>query len=99
VAVILLPGGPHTTVWTLVILAVVVYLVFWILGAFAMVASRRVKPSGGQQWPPLNPAYRDLVIGTLRAAFVQGRLTEDEYDARAAQASAARSRAELAAPS
>jgi Domain of unknown function (DUF1707) len=98
VAVILLPGGPHTTVWTLVILAVVVYLVFWILGAFMMVSSRRVKPSGGQQWPPLNPAYRDLVIGTLRAAFVQGRLTEDEYDARAAQASAARSRAELAAP-
>ena len=46
VAVILLPGGPRTTVWTLVILAAVVYLVFWILGVFMMVASRRAKPSG-----------------------------------------------------
>jgi len=37
------------------------------------------------------------VIGTLKSAFVQGRLTEDEYEARAAQASAARTHAELAA--
>ena len=32
VAVILLPGGPRTTVWTLVILAAVIYPVFWVLG-------------------------------------------------------------------
>ena len=37
------------------------------------------------------------VIGTLKSAFVQGRLTEDEYEARAGQASAARTHAELAA--
>jgi hypothetical protein len=36
-------------------------------------------------------------IRTLRAALVQGRLTEDEYDERMSQASASRSRAELAA--
>ena len=37
------------------------------------------------------------MIRTLKAALAQGRLTEDEHDARAAQASATRSRAELAA--
>ncbi len=36
-------------------------------------------------------------IRTLKAALVQGRLTEDEYDERMSQASAWRSRAELAA--
>jgi len=35
-------------------------------------------------------------IRTLKAALVQGRLTEDEYDERMAQASASPSRAELA---
>jgi hypothetical protein len=94
VAVILLPGGPHTTVWTLAILASVVYLVFWALGVFKMVSSRRVKPSGGQQLPPMSFQHQQ-VIGTLKAALAQGRLTEDEHDTRVAQASAARSRAEL----
>ena len=42
-------------------------------------------------------ADREQVIDALKAAFVQGRLTEDEHDARAAQASASRSRGELAA--
>ena len=37
------------------------------------------------------------MIGTLKAAFVQGRLTEDEFDARAGQVYASRTRAELAA--
>jgi hypothetical protein len=37
------------------------------------------------------------VIRTLKAALVQGRLSEDEYDARAAQASASWSGADLAA--
>ena len=94
VAVTLLPGGPHTTVWTLIILAAVLYPVFWTLGVFKMVASRRAKPSGGQQLPPLSWQH-EQVIGTLKAALAQGRLTEDEHDARAAQASSARSRAEL----
>jgi hypothetical protein len=43
------------------------------------------------------PVYRDQVTRTLRAALVQGRLTEDEYDERMGQVSALRSRAELAA--
>ncbi len=41
-------------------------------------------------------ADREQVIGTLKTAFVQGRLTEDELDARAAQAYASRTYAELA---
>jgi len=41
--------------------------------------------------------YRDQVTRTLKAALVQGRLTEDEYDERMGQASASRSGAELAA--
>jgi hypothetical protein len=94
VAVILLPGGPHTTVWTLAILASVVYLVFWALGVLKMVSSRRVKPSGGQQLPPMSWQH-ERVIGTFKAALAQGRLTEDEHDTRVAQASSARSRAEL----
>jgi hypothetical protein len=40
---------------------------------------------------------RVQVIGTLKTAFGQGRLTEDEFEARADQASAAQTRAELAA--
>ncbi len=39
---------------------------------------------------------RVQVIGTLKAAFVQGRLTEDEYDARVVQASASQTHADLA---
>ena len=42
-------------------------------------------------------ADRELVIETLKAAFVQGRLTKDELEARAGQAFAARTCAELAA--
>ena len=91
VAVLLLPGGPRTTVWTLIILAAVVYLVFWILGVFMMVVSRRAKPSAGQPLPPLSWYDREQVIRTLKAALAQGRLTEDEHDARAAQASGTRS--------
>jgi Domain of unknown function (DUF1707) len=100
VAVIFLPGGPRTTIWTFIILAAVVYPIFWILGVFKVVTSRRVKPSGGQhgqQLPPLSWYEREQVIRTLKAAQAQGRLTEDEHDTRAAQAPAARSRAELTA--
>jgi hypothetical protein len=48
VAVLLLPGGPHTSVAEVVILFVVSYLAFWILGASLMIAPRRAKRSGGQ---------------------------------------------------
>ena len=42
-------------------------------------------------------ADREQVIGTLKTAFVHGRLTKDELDARAGQALAARTHADLAA--
>jgi hypothetical protein len=45
----------------------------------------------------LVPVYRLQVTSTLKAAFTQGRLTEDEYDERVSQAAACRSRPELAA--
>jgi hypothetical protein len=41
-------------------------------------------------------ADRQQVIGTLKTAFVQGRLTEDEFGARVDQAYASRTYAELA---
>lgn len=41
-------------------------------------------------------ADREHVIGTLKAAFVQGRLTKDELDLRIGQTFAARTYAELA---
>jgi hypothetical protein len=41
-------------------------------------------------------ADREQVIGTLKTAFVQGRLTEDELDARVDQLYASRTYAELA---
>ncbi len=40
---------------------------------------------------------RVQVIGTLKAAFGQGRLTEDEYDARLDQAATSQTHADLAA--
>jgi hypothetical protein len=42
-------------------------------------------------------ADREQVIDTLKAAFVQGRLAKDEFDARVGQAFAARTYADLAA--
>jgi hypothetical protein len=41
-------------------------------------------------------AERDQVIGLLKAAFVQGRLTKDEFDVRVGQALMSRTRVELA---
>jgi hypothetical protein len=46
---------------------------------------------------PVSSIDREQAIRTLGVALAQGRLTEDEHDARAAQASASQSRAELAA--
>jgi Domain of unknown function (DUF1707) len=42
-------------------------------------------------------ADREQMIDVLKAAFVQGRLTKDEFDARIGQAFAARTYADLAA--
>jgi hypothetical protein len=42
-------------------------------------------------------ADRERVIGTLKAAFVQGMLAKDEFDLRVGQAFASRTYAELAA--
>ena len=42
-------------------------------------------------------ADREQVIGTLKAAFVQGMLAKDEFDLRVGQAFASRTYAELAA--
>ena len=55
VAVLLLPGGPHTSVATVVILITVVYLIFWILGVSLMVGSRPAKRPGRQLPPPSAP--------------------------------------------
>ena len=55
VAVLLLPGGPHTSVATVVILITVVYLIFWILGASLMIGSRPAKRPGRQLPPPSAP--------------------------------------------
>jgi hypothetical protein len=41
-------------------------------------------------------ADREQMVGVLKAAFVQGRLTKDDFDARIGQALAARTYAELA---
>jgi hypothetical protein len=46
VTVILLPGGPRTATATMVLMTVVVYLLFWILGAAVMFASRPARKSG-----------------------------------------------------
>src|ERR671922_2512016 len=42
-------------------------------------------------------ADREQVVGTLKTAFAQGRLTKDEFDARIGQALASRTYADLAA--
>jgi hypothetical protein len=46
---------------------------------------------------PASHGEREQVIGTLQAAFVQGRLTKAEFDARVGQALTSRTHAELAA--
>ena len=53
--------------------------------------------AGGYYRLPVSSIDREQVIRTLRVALAQGRLTEDEHDARAAQASASQSRDQLAA--
>jgi len=103
VTLIVLPGGRGNPAMGVVITtAVVTYLLFWLCGVSVMVYSRQVKRSRAELTPQSAPGAgthfdRVQVIGTLKAAFVQGRLTEDEYDARVGQASASQTHADLAA--
>jgi hypothetical protein len=53
--------------------------------------------AGGHGRLRASHADRERVIGTLKAAFVQGMLTKDEFDARVGQGFASRTYAELAA--
>jgi len=55
VTVLLIPGGPHTSVATVVGMTTVVYLIFWVLGVSLMIGSRPPKPSGGQLPPQSAP--------------------------------------------
>ena len=52
---------------------------------------------GGDRLHVSHAVARDQVIRILSAALAQGRLTEDEHDARAAQVPASRCHADLAA--
>jgi hypothetical protein len=60
-----------------------------------------VRPEPGAQaaaaGPRVSQADRDQVIDLLKAAFVQGRLDRDEFDARIGQALVSRTCGELAA--
>jgi len=54
-------------------------------------------PAGGRGRLRASHADREQVVDTLKAAFVQGRLAQDELDARVGQALAARTYSDLAA--
>ena len=54
-------------------------------------------PAAGRDHLRASHADRERVVGILKAAFVQGRFTKDEFDLRVSQAFAARTYAELAA--
>ena len=113
VAFLIVPGGPRTTAAEMVGLTSIVCLLFWLVGVFMLVASRPVKGSSGQLPPRAAPGAacagggerlhvshavaREQVNRILAAAWEQGRLAEDERDARAAQVSASRCHADLAA--
>jgi hypothetical protein len=56
-----------------------------------------VTPAPGHGRLRASHADREQVVDVLKAAFVQGRLTQDELDTRVGQALAARTRADLAA--
>jgi Domain of unknown function (DUF1707) len=53
--------------------------------------------AAGRGYLRVSDAEREQVIGTLKAAFVQGRLAKDEFDLRVDQVFASRTYAELAA--
>jgi uncharacterized protein DUF1707 len=56
--------------------------------------NERAAPAGRMR---ASHADREQVIGTLKTAFVQGRLAKDEFDVRVGQALAARTHAQLTA--
>ena len=56
-----------------------------------------VTPASGDGRLRASHADREHVVGVLKAAFVQGRLAQDELDARVGRALAARTYADLAA--
>ena len=62
-----------------------------------MVTGPEDRPAAGRGQLRAADADREHVIDLLKAAFVHGRLAKDELDARAGQALAARTYAELAA--
>jgi hypothetical protein len=53
--------------------------------------------AAGRGYLRVSHAEREQVIGTLKAAFVHGRLAKDEFDLRVSQALVSRTYAELAA--
>jgi hypothetical protein len=53
--------------------------------------------AGGRGHLRASDAEREQVIGLLQTAFVQGRLTKDEFDARVGRTLTSRTRADLAA--
>jgi DUF1707 SHOCT-like domain len=53
-------------------------------------------PAAGRDQLRASHADRERVVETLKAAFVQGRLTKDEFDVRVSQGFASRTYAELA---
>jgi GntR family transcriptional regulator len=57
----------------------------------------RAAGTEGRSRPRASYADREHAIETLKAAFVQGRLTKDEFDARVGQVFVSRTYAELAA--
>ena len=57
----------------------------------------RAPAGAGPGYLRASHADREHTVGTLKTAFVQGRLAKDEFDARVGQALAARTYADLAA--
>ncbi|HTQ91666.1 MAG TPA: DUF1707 domain-containing protein [Streptosporangiaceae bacterium] len=66
VAFLLAPGGPRTTAAEMVGLTSVVFLLFWLLGVFMLVAARPAKRSGGQPPEPAVPGAAACAGGAER---------------------------------
>jgi hypothetical protein len=92
VTLLLIPGGPRTSVAEVVILASVVYFLFWFLGIGMMITSRPAKPAleDHEHLHASHAVARDHVVRVLGAALAQGRLTEEEHDERLARQSDSR---------
>ena len=113
VAFLLAPGGPHTTAAEMVALTSVACssgfsALFMAAAARPAKGSGRELPpraapgaaagaGGGERLHVSHAVAREQVSRILTAAWERGRLTEDERDARAAQVSASRCHADLAA--